>query len=323
MRHYATVLHFRIYCPAALTEAVREALDGDATVSQLAVLPGVATDPAPDLIFAEVVRESANDVVDRLRALGVPREGAIQINPVQTWISRRELDAELKAPGSSADAVVWADVTHRAYDDTELTWTYMSFMVMATLIAAIGIVLDSQILLIGAMVLGPEFGAVAALGLALVRRRRELLIRALRTVVLGFAISIAVTAVVAFGGRVLGWITDAQVSGPRPLTGFIYVPDRWSFLVALIAGAAGVLALTSAKVGGLTGVFISVTTVPAAGNVALGLAFADWPAVRGSSLQLLINITAMAASGWMTLTLQQFVWSRVGSRGNRADALGA
>ena len=39
-----------------------------------------------------------------------------------------------------------------------------------------------------------------------------------------------------------------------------------ALIVALIAGAAGVLALTSARAGGLTGVFISVTTIPAAGN---------------------------------------------------------
>ena len=31
---------------------------------------------------------------------------------------------------------------------------------------------------------------------------------------------------------------------PRPQTGFIWHPDRWSFIVALMAGAAGVLAMT-------------------------------------------------------------------------------
>jgi acyl-[acyl carrier protein]--UDP-N-acetylglucosamine O-acyltransferase len=63
-------------------------------------------------------------------------------------------------------------------------------------------------------------------------------------------------------------VTLDDITGPRPDTAFIYTPDRWSFLVAIIAGAAGVLSLTSDRVGGLSGVFISVTTVPAAGNVA-------------------------------------------------------
>ena len=59
--------------------------------------------------------------------------------------------------------VVWAQVAQRSYDDSELNWTFLSFMSLATLIAGIAIVLDSQILVIGAMVLGPEFGAIAAL----------------------------------------------------------------------------------------------------------------------------------------------------------------
>ena len=71
------------------------------------------------------------------------------------------------------------------------------------------------------------------------------------------------------------------------------------------------LALTSASVGGLSGVFISVTTIPAAGNVALGIAFGVGDEIWGSILQLLINLTGMALAGWVTLAIQQAVWSRV------------
>jgi hypothetical protein len=103
--------------------------------------------------------------------LGVAELGAIQLDPVETWVSRRGYEADVRSPGASPDAVVWTQVTHRAYAESELSFTNVSFMTMATLIAAIGIVLDSQILVIGATVLGPEFGAVAALALSLVRRR--------------------------------------------------------------------------------------------------------------------------------------------------------
>ena len=113
------------------------------------------------------------------------------------------------------------------------------------------------------MVLGPEFGAVAALGMALVRRRFSLLRLATRTLLGGFAIAIGVTTLATLLGRALGWVTAADVVANRPDTSFIYAPDKWSFIVALIAAAAGVLSLTSARVGGLSGVFISVTTIPA------------------------------------------------------------
>ncbi len=305
------VLQFRIASPAELTEDVLAALDADPAVSSLSVMRGASVRPDGDVVCADVAREAANDLIDRLRDLGVHRDGSLHIEPVRTWLSQRGYDAERIAPGASADSVVWADVTQRAYEESELNWTYVSFMVLATLIAGIAIVLDSQILVIGAMVLGPEFGAVAALGVALVRGRLALLTLAIRTLLVGFAIAIAATTVAALIGRALGWVTLADVTGARPDTGFIYTPDKWSFIVAVIAAAAGVLSLTSAKVGGLSGVFISVTTVPAAGNVALGIAFGVSHEVWGSSLQLLMNLAGMALAGWLTLALQQAVWSRV------------
>lgn len=312
------MLNMRILTPTRLTAAVVAALETEPCVSGLAVLRGAGIRPEGDLVLADVPRETANELVTQLRALGVHHEGTIEIQRVDTWLSADGFAAELKAPGSSADAVVWADVAQRSYDESELNWTYLSFMSLATLIAAIAIVLDSQILVIGAMVLGPEFGAVAALGVALVRRRYALLGHAIRTLLLGFTAAIAFTTAFAFIAKGLGWIAAGDIDGPRPATGFIYSPDKWSLIVAVIAGAAGVLSLTSAKSGGLAGVFISVTTVPAAGNIALAIPFGLGSEIWPSALQLVVNIAGMALAGWVTLSVQQFVWSRVSIRRSAA-----
>jgi uncharacterized hydrophobic protein (TIGR00271 family) len=313
------MLHLRILAPTKLTDDVVHVLNEDPYVSGLAVVKDAAIRPTGDLVLADIPREAANDIVARLRAMGLHHEGTIELQPVSTWLSSKGFDCELRAPGSSADTVVWAEVAQRSYEESELNWTYLSFMTLATVIAGIAIVLDSQILLIGAMVLGPEFGAIAALGVALVRRRFALLVHATRTLVLGFWVAIVVTIVLALAGRALGWITLNDVVGPRPATAFIYTPDKWSFIVAVIAATAGVLSLTSAKVRGLTGVFISVTTVPAAGNIALGIAFGIRDAIWGSTLQLVVNLSGMALAGWAALSLQQAVWSRVAVR--RAKAM--
>lgn len=305
------MMHLHALVPATMTGQVLALLEDAPQVSALAVHRGAALRPAGDVITADLAREGANEILDGLRAIGVAREGTLHLDPVPTWLSQAALDAERAAPGASADAVVWAEVANRSYAESELNWTYLSFMVMATMLAAIAIVLDSQVLTIGAMVLGPEFAPIAAIGLALVRRRPLLLRHATRTLIVGFLAGIAVTMVASLLGRALGWITLESITSARSLTSFIYRPDQWSVIVAVIAAAAGVLSLTSARLGGLSGVFISVTTIPAAGNLALGLAFAEWGEVRGSALQLTINITAMALAGWATLALQGLVWSRV------------
>ncbi|MGW5241198.1 DUF389 domain-containing protein [Monashia sp. NPDC004114] len=305
------MLRLTVTTPSELTGEVTDLLSGTEAVSTLSVLRGVALRPEGDVVIANVAREGANVVIDELRRIGVHQKGTIEVAPVPTWLSRKGFEADAMTPGSSADAVVWPQMGQRSYEDSELNWMFVSFMCLATTIASIAIIVDSQILVIGAMVLGPEFGAVAALGVALVRRRPLLFGLAARALILGFAIAILVTSLLALVAKAIGLVTLADVSGPRPGTDFIYSPDTWSFIVALLAGAAGVLSITSERVGGLSGVFISVTTIPAAGNVALGLAFADWAEVRGSSLQLVINLSGMALAGWFTLAVQQAVWSRV------------
>lgn len=305
------MLSVRVSSPSELSHAVEALLAADPHVSSLTILRDASVQPKGDVFIADIPRERANPLVDSLRALGVHHEGTIALNPVETWISQTGLRAEELAPGQSADAVVWAEVTERAYEDSQLTWTYISFMILATLLAAIAIVTDSTILVIGAMVLGPEFVPIAALGLAMVRKRPKLLRQALRTLIIGFAISITLVTFLALVCNVTNLVDFNEASSPRPGTNFIYHANWWSLVVAVIAGAAGVLSLTASKGNGLVGVFISVTTIPASGNIALGLAYGIWNQVLGSSIQLVVNISGMALAGWLTLLLQQRIWKRI------------
>lgn len=314
------MLRLRLSVPGDLTAPLVESLASDPAVSSLAVFEGASLLPDGDVVEANVAREAANDLVARIRELGVHQVGCVELENVETWFSRAGHEADEATPGSSADAVVWATVTQQAYEESELNWTFGSFMALATVLAAIAIVLDSQVLVIGAMVLGPEFGAIAALGVGLVRRRTHLFGRAAATLAGGFAVAIGITCLATLGARALGWVSAADITGPRPQTAFIYTPDKWSFIVAIIAAAAGVLSLTSARVGGLSGVFISVTTIPAAANVSMGLAFGVWHEVVGSSLQLALNLSGMAVAGWLTLAFQQLVWSALSARRARLVA---
>ena len=93
---------------------------------------------------------------------------------MDTQISDAADRAEKHAPGMPSDAVVWEDVEHRTQELTELSLSYLAFMVLAMMIAAVAIVIDQPMLLVGAMVVGPEFGPLAGVCVAIVERRREL-----------------------------------------------------------------------------------------------------------------------------------------------------
>jgi len=82
-------------------------------------------------------------------------------------------------------------------------------------------------------------------------------------------------------------------------------------VVAVLAGVAGVLSLTSAKSGALVGVFISVTTVPAAADMAVSLALGGETEFWSASTQLGINLAGIIVAATVTLAVQRAVWRRV------------
>jgi uncharacterized hydrophobic protein (TIGR00271 family) len=305
------LLQLRVTVPADRTDRVRELFEDDPGTAHLAVLPGASVSPAGDLVLADVARESADGLVRSLRELGVHRDGAIAITGVDAAVSSAARRAEERAPGDAADAVVWEQVVRTTDADSALSVSYLAFLTIAVLLAAIAIINDSAILTIGAMVLGPEFVPLAALAVAVVQGRAAGARRALVTLVVGFVVAIGVTAAVTLLGRALGWFGPELLTAERPQTGFITAPDKWSLVVAVLAGMAGTLSLTSAKSGALVGVFISVTTVPAAADMAISLALGGGHEFARAATQLGINLAGIIVAATATLAVQRAVWRRV------------
>jgi uncharacterized hydrophobic protein (TIGR00271 family) len=215
-------------------------------------------------------------------------------------ISESAIRAEEETPGEPADAVVWEDLEQSAGEEIRLSVTYLCFMIVASMIAGIGVMLDQPILIVGAMVVGPEFGPLVALCIGIVTRRRYHATRALGALVLGFAVGMGATVILTWILTAAGLLNESMLIAKRPLTSFIWKPDALSWIIGFLAGIAGMLSLTSAKSGALVGVLISVTTIPAA-NAAVALAYWVPSEAIGSAIQLVINLSAIVVAGTLTL----------------------
>ncbi|MGW4794395.1 DUF389 domain-containing protein, partial [Nonomuraea sp. NPDC004297] len=305
------MLHLRLIVPAARTEEATAVLEDSPGVTNIVVLPGAGREPRGDVVLCDAARESANEVLGRLKWLET--EGSIAAEQVDLSLSKAAEEAVEQAPGEPDDAVIWEQLAQKVHAESRLTWAYIAFLAIATQLAGIGVLQNSPILIVGAMVLGPEFGAVAAICFGLLRRRWHLVVTALRTLVIGFTVAIAITYACALVSHWWGWIDIGNLTSNEEVR-FIVKPDRWSFIVALLAGAAGVLSVTAGKSSALVGVFISVTTVPAAGYVAVAAALSDWREVAPSVAQLAINIVGMVIAGTTTLVIQRRFWPQVGRR---------
>src|SRR5690349_1014232 len=298
------MLHLRVIAPAELRDPVIDALRDNPGVAHLVMHRDAAQDPQGDEITADIARESTNEVIAALKGLGVKERGAITLDEVDTVLSARAYRAEEKAAGDPADAVVWDELASRTREESTLNVTFMTFLCLACLIAAVGVVTDSPVTVVGAMVVGPEFGPLAALAVALVRRKTNLARRAALALVVGFPVAMIVTALAVLAGEGVGWI---EVHSLRELNevDFIFQVGPLSFVVALLAGAAGMLSLVSAKSAALVGVFISVTTVPAAGFAVVAATVGDWDIAAESAAQLVINLVGIVLAGVLVLWVRR------------------
>lgn len=309
------MLQLRLIVPPGQRERVAACLAASPAVTNIVRLPGVAVEPPGDLVLCDVAREAASPILEQLRGLGLERSGSIAVLPIDVSISAVANRAEEAAPGAGSDAVVWEEVEARTTEESTLSATYLAFMCVATMIAGFGVLLDQPILIVGAMVVGPEFGPLAGLCVAIVERRPAEAKRSLVALVVGFPVGMLATIVLVRALTAVGVLESSMLTDDRPLTEFIYQPDVLSFTVAFLAGVAGMLSLTSAKSGALVGVLISVTTVPAAANVAVAIAYGVVREATGSALQLAINLAGITTAGVITLLVLQHTWRRVGGAG--------
>ena len=313
------MIHLRIVAPEDEAAAALDVLRASPAVVNVIHLPRCAQKPVGDVILCDVARREASVIVEDLRQLGITHDGSISMGEVETELSDAADEAEKAAEEMPfGDAVVWEEVEARTSEDTTLSINFVEFMMIAALIAAVGILLDSPILIVGAMVVGPEFGPIAAFCVALVEGRRRLALRSGGALAIGVGAAIAATILWSLVFN----LTDLA-DGPgdvHPLTEFISDPDFFSFFVAYLAGTAGVLSLTSTKSGALIGVLVSVTTIPAIANIGVGVGYGDWSEVGGAAAQLGINVVALVLGGVARLFVQRRVYAARLKRHQRASA---
>jgi uncharacterized hydrophobic protein (TIGR00271 family) len=294
------VLHLRVITPPELTESVLDLYRHRGGIANVVAHPGAAIDPRGDVITADIARDAADGLIGGLRALGIDQDGAITMEVLDTVLSTAAYRAEGEIDGDGEDAVVWDELVLRTREQSSLGISYMAFLCIACLLAAVGVLTDSAITVVGAMVVGPEFGPLAALAVAVVRRKGYLAKRAALALLVGFPAAMLVTALATLGFEALGWVAVRSIHELQNVD-FIFQVGPFSFVVALLAGAAGMLSLVTSKSAALVGVFISVTTVPAAGMAVVAATTGDWDVALASAGQLAVNMIGIVIAAVLVL----------------------
>ncbi|MCZ7531287.1 MAG: DUF389 domain-containing protein [Acidimicrobiia bacterium] len=222
----------RITCLSHDTEQLVARLTDDARASEVTVVSGVGRPEGTDLIFADVPRSSIDSLLERLperesaEGLRVSVEPSERLFPVSA-------DSE-----ADHEAVVWAQVDQDMSEVGRLSLINVLLVVIAAMIAAVGIKEDQLLLIVGAMALSPDYFPIADTCLSVVRRDWHRMRRGLRTLSVCYAAGVlsafALTEVLSTFD-----IISAGDSPSRQLILFISEPDALSVVVAVLAGIAG------------------------------------------------------------------------------------
>ena len=302
----------RITCPPEHTQRLVALLREQARARDLSVMTGAAPDAGDDVIVVDVPRQVVDEIIERLPARAAGMEDLhVSISPSIPLYPR---DEDTRADD---EAVVWAQVHHEIAGMGRLSWVNTLLVVIAAAIAAVGIIQDQLLLLVGAMALSPDYYPVALTCLAVVERDRRALRAGLRTLAVVYTAG-AAGALVLSQFLVRLDIVNASNVPSQQFTLFISEPNALSVVVALLAGVAGALGVTLADARGLVGVFVSVTTIPAAANIGVAIVARDGPEAAGAAVQLAANVVSLLLAGTATLALRRWLPERPTARDRRA-----
>ena len=171
------------------------------------VQPGAATRPDGDSVQFDMHDETANPVFRDLRGLGLDRAGAICVERVDATLTDHALTAGHGAVVRER-APVWEMVEATIRAGAAYSPSFYILLVAAGLIGAVGILTNSQILIVGAMVVGPEYSAIIAVALGISKGARGPVRDGLLALLWGFLAAIVVTLL--FASR------SGRRAGPRP-----------------------------------------------------------------------------------------------------------
>ena len=308
------MIHLRVVSPPETTDALVPALRSEPAVMNLTVLRSAVSNPDGDAVQFDVLQGAADEVIERLRHLGVEQRGSIVLENIDASVSALADSVSARRTRFQQFRPVWAEVEARIRLGGSYPPSWFGLLIIAGLIGAVGILTNSEILIVGAIVVGPEYGAILSLAFGVNRHDRTRVWHAAAALVIGFTLAVAGALLLSLLIRWTGLEPKAYALGIRPVSSLIDTPNWFTFIVALLAGVVGVLSITEYRSSTLIGVFISVTTIPAASDIGVSLAFGSGSEAWGSTLQLLLNVTVLTAVAIAGLPAQRAVWRRATHR---------
>ncbi len=290
-----------VNCSPGKTDEVVDSLEGEAHVSNVLVVQAIAASARKDIITALVHREAIDIVLEQLRTLQDWQTGELSFIEID-YAVKRNLE-QLKTDENedeTEDIIGWEMILELAHTESRMTWWYLVFMACAGLIAAVGLISNLPVLLLGAMSLSPDLAPTNAIAVALTAGAWKQLFRSTSTLILGLAIATTVAFLATLFFEIVG-LHSGELVIDENLTSFVTVVNSATVIVALTAGVAAMTAFVTSQATTAVGVAISVTTIPAAAYA--GVALASISTTQGGAALVVLGVNIVFLTLAQVITL--------------------
>ena len=241
---------------------------------------------------------AVESVLEQLREVGLDEDAYVVVLDANTVVSRRftKLQEEYDENRIARDELVAA-----ASELVPSTNTYILMTIVSALIATAGLLLDSPAVVVGSMVIAPLVGPAMSASIGTVVSEQRMFVRGIYLQVMGLLLAIIAAFAFAFVVRNVNLIPPITDVTAVPEIRERIAPDFLSLVIAIGAGVAGIVSLTTGVSTALVGVMIAVALIPPAATVGIGLAWGAPLVTLGSGVLLLVNVLSINLAAMVVL----------------------
>ncbi len=184
-------------------------------------------------------------------------------------------------------------------DASHPDFSYFLLVFLSSVIATLGLLINSPATIIGAMLVAPLMSPILGLGLGSIRGDDRLLKDAGSALLRGAVVAITIAFLLTLNNRLMPFVPLIPSDLPSEVMARTH-PSPMDLGIAIAGGLAAAFALAMPDISAaLPGVAIATALMPPLAVVGIGLAYQRWEVAGGAFLLFITNGVAIAASAML------------------------
>ena len=260
-----------------------------------------------DILYIPAESDAVEGLIDELRSVGVERDGYMVVTDVETIISEQFEEKQEEDEDTAEDERISRDeLRTKARNLSRSTTNFLALTIISAIVATAGLLQDSAAVVVGSMVIAPLIGPAMAscVGTVINDDDGALFWDGIRSQAVGLVVAILSATLFALSYRLL-LAPELELLLIQQVAERAH-PGLLALAIALGAGTAGALSLTSGADEALVGVMIAVALMPPAASVGLGIAYADPRLAVGAGVLVLVNLLSINIAGIVTIWIKRY-----------------